>query len=81
MSPQQSRERVCAQIEPGQPETRQRSDAEHGVDPGARYTQEFIRWLADRLEHDPAFQSRIEMALRNIRVERALSGLRRATLA
>lgn len=77
MSLEGSPGRVRAQTEPLQPDPRRPSDAGHDAEPGARCTQEFIRWLADRLEHDSAFQSRIEIALRHIRVERALADLRR----
>lgn len=39
---------------------------------------EFIQWLHDRLEGDAAFQSRMSAALLQMRVERAVSAMRKS---
>jgi hypothetical protein len=50
-------------------------------EPSAPSTNDFTRWLGERLERDSAFDSRMEVALTRLRVDRSSAGVRRATRA
>jgi hypothetical protein len=66
------------QAEAARPDPLADSDAGRDAEQSDPCTKDFMRWLTDRLEHDPAFQPRMEAALRHMRVERALSAMRRS---
>jgi hypothetical protein len=65
------------QIGAGRSCSSQSSEAGRDADSSARSASDFIQWLSDRLAHDPAFHSRMEIALEQMRIERALAELRR----